>query len=65
MAASGQVGEGLCTGRGHFVQLLEGPEDCVVTTYASILCDKRHRDVALVSAALVGERVPDMVHGAH
>lgn len=46
----------LCTGRGHFIQMLEGPEDCVVTTYASILRDKRHRDVALVSAALVGER---------
>ena len=46
----------LCTGRGHFVQLLEGPEDVVVTTYASILRDKRHRDVALVSVALVGER---------
>jgi hypothetical protein len=46
----------LCTGRGHFVQLLEGPEDHVVSVYASILRDKRHRDVTLVSAALAAER---------
>lgn len=46
----------LCAGRGHFVQLLEGPEDVVVTTYARILRDKRHRDLALASAALACER---------
>jgi hypothetical protein len=34
----------LCTGRGYFVQVLEGPENEVLKTYARILVDERHRD---------------------
>lgn len=46
----------LCTGRGTFVQSLEGPEANVITLYARILRDPRHRDVSLVSIGLAGSR---------
>ena len=47
----------LCTGRGYFVQALEGPESEVLKMYAKILEDKRHRDVSLLSICLVSNRV--------
>ena len=46
----------LCSGRGHFVQVLEGPESDVLNVYASILKDARHRDAALLSISLVSSR---------
>jgi Sensors of blue-light using FAD len=46
----------LCTGRGHFVQLLEGPQANVVNLYARICRDKRHEGSELVSVALADER---------
>jgi hypothetical protein len=46
----------LCFGRGYFVQALEGPEDRVMSLYASILRDGRHRQCALLSIGLVSSR---------
>lgn len=47
----------LCTGRGYFVQVLEGPENEVLKTYAKILVDDRHRSSSLLSVGLVSGRV--------
>lgn len=47
----------LCTGRGYFIQALEGPENAVLKTYAKILADERHRDASLLSIGLVSSRV--------
>lgn len=47
----------LCTGRGYFLQALEGPENEVLRTYARILADERHRDSSLLSVGLVSGRV--------
>ena len=47
----------LCTGRGYFVQALEGGENDVLKTYASILMDVRHRESSLLSVGLVSSRV--------
>jgi hypothetical protein len=46
----------LCSGRGYFVQALEGSEAAVVPLYASILRDKRHQQSALLSIGLVSSR---------
>jgi Sensors of blue-light using FAD len=47
----------LCTGRGYFVQALEGPENEVLKTYTKILVDERHRESSLLSVGLVSSRV--------
>ena len=47
----------LCTGRGYFVQALEGPENEVFKTYTKILVDERHRESSLLSVGLVSGRV--------
>ncbi len=45
---------------GRFIQLLEGDDDEVGTTFASIAGDERHRDVRIVLDATVDERMfPD------
>jgi RNA-binding protein YlmH len=46
----------LCTGRGCFVQVLEGPEREVITLYARIIRDARHEDVQLLTIRLATER---------
>jgi hypothetical protein len=43
--------------QGHFVQVLEGPEDAVERVFEAICCDFRHADVALVDFAHVRERL--------
>jgi hypothetical protein len=55
----------LCTGRGYFVQALEGQETDVLKTYARILTDKRHRDSSLLSVGLVAKRIFDQWAMAH
>jgi len=47
----------LCTGRGYFLQALEGPENDVLKTYARIVVDERHRDSSLLSVGLASSRV--------
>jgi hypothetical protein len=46
----------LCSGRGYFVQALEGPETKLMALYASILRDERHQQSALLSIGLVSSR---------
>ena len=46
----------LCSGRGYFVQALEGLESRVVTLYAKILKDERHKQVSLLSIELAPTR---------
>jgi len=46
----------LCSGRGYFVQAIEGLESRALTLYAQILKDERHTEVSLVSIELVSTR---------
>lgn len=46
----------LCSGRGFFVQVLEGPENNVVTLYARILSDPRHQLPSMLSIGLSSRR---------
>jgi len=46
----------LCSGRGYFVQALEGLESRVITLYAKILKDERHKQVSLLSIELAPTR---------
>lgn len=46
----------LCTGRGYFVQVLEGLETEVLALYGGILRDPRHQDISLLSIGLVASR---------
>jgi hypothetical protein len=46
----------LCSGRGYFVQAMEGPEVHVMKLYATILQDSRHKQSALLSIGLVSAR---------
>lgn len=46
----------LCSGRGFFVQVLEGPENNVASLYARILSDPRHRMPSLLSIGLSSRR---------
>jgi hypothetical protein len=45
----------LVSGRGFFVQALEGPEAAVVTMYARIAADPRHSGVSLLGIGLVAK----------
>lgn len=47
----------LLYGRGHFIQLLEGPEEKVRETYERISSDTRHSDVAILFEGKVSERL--------
>ena len=46
----------LCSGRGYFVQALEGAETQVMSLYARILQDGRHHQSTLLSIGLVSSR---------
>ena len=46
----------LCHSEGLFMQVLEGGRGAVSTLYNQIACDKRHRDVALLSFQEITER---------
>jgi len=46
----------LCSGRGYFVQALKGLESRVVTLYAKILKDERHKQVSLSRIELAPTR---------
>lgn len=43
-------------GRGHFLQVLEGPQEAVRALYARIEKDKRHRNVRLLLLGPIAER---------
>lgn len=45
----------LVSGGRRFLQVLEGPEQAVLTTYARIQADPRHRALVLVSCVNVAE----------
>lgn len=47
----------LCAGGGHFVQVLEGPQDKVLRLYTTILDDPRHYDCILVGINPIRERL--------
>ncbi|MBA3625670.1 MAG: BLUF domain-containing protein [Methylibium sp.] len=46
----------LCSGRGYFVQVLEGQEGTLLTLYARILADTRHEQASLLSIGLSAKR---------
>lgn len=46
----------LCSGRGYFIQAIEGMESRVLTLYTQILKDERHAQVSLLSIELVSTR---------
>jgi hypothetical protein len=45
----------LCDGR-SYLQVLEGPQDSVIATYARICTDPRHRDITVLSDELIEQR---------
>ena len=47
----------LCTGGGHFIQVLEGPQKAVLASYLRILDDPRHTDTLLIGATPLKERL--------
>lgn len=47
----------LCVGGGHFIQVLEGPQDALIRLYARILDDPRHYDSVLIGVAPLRERI--------
>lgn len=47
----------LCSGGGHYMQVLEGPERNVLRLYSRIDADPRHRDSTLLSISLVSQRM--------
>jgi hypothetical protein len=46
----------LVSGGGRFLQVLEGPDQAVLATYARIQADPRHRGFVLINCQSVGER---------
>ena len=46
----------LCSGGGHFIQVLEGPQRAVLESYLRILDDSRHRDCLLIGMAPLKQR---------
>ena len=46
----------LCSGGGHFIQVIEGPQKAVLESYLSILDDTRHKDCLLIGMAPLKER---------
>jgi hypothetical protein len=47
----------LSFGNGFFLQVLEGPERDLITTYAKIIADGRHRDCAILDISLTHQRL--------
>ncbi|RYF03002.1 MAG: BLUF domain-containing protein [Oxalobacteraceae bacterium] len=45
----------LCDGR-SYLQVLEGPQDSVTTTYERICADPRHSDITIISDQLIEQR---------
>lgn len=45
----------LCDGR-SYLQVLEGPQDSVTTTYERICADPRHSDITIISDQLIDQR---------
>jgi hypothetical protein len=46
----------LVSGGRRFLQVLEGPDQAVLATYARIQSDRRHRGFVLINCQAVGER---------
>ena len=46
----------LCSGRGYFIQAMEGREERVLNLYAKVLKDERHCGASLLSIELVETR---------
>jgi len=46
----------LCSGRGYFIQAMEGSEERVLSLYAKVLKDERHCEASLLSIELVAAR---------
>lgn len=47
----------LCAGGGHFIQILEGPQDELIRLYSRILDDPRHYDSVLIGVAPIQQRI--------
>ncbi|AHF02579.1 sensor of blue-light using FAD [Marichromatium purpuratum 984] len=47
----------LCAGGGHFIQVLEGPQEAVFRLYGRILDDRRHYDSLLIGVAPIKQRM--------
>ncbi|MBK1694854.1 hypothetical protein CKO09_08890 [Chromatium weissei] len=47
----------LCAGGGHFIQILEGPQENLIRLYGIILADPRHYDSVLVGIAPIEKRI--------
>jgi hypothetical protein len=45
----------LVSGRRRFLQVLEGPDQAVLATYARIQCDPRHRGFVLITCQGIAE----------
>lgn len=47
----------LCSGRSHFLQVIEGPDEAVLSLYSRVAKDPRHHDPVLLSIELAAKRV--------
>ena len=47
----------LCGGGGHFIQVLEGPQEELFRLYGAILNDRRHYDSVLIGVAPIKQRL--------
>lgn len=47
----------LCAGGGHFIQILEGPQENLIRLYGVILADPRHYDSVLIGIAPIEKRI--------
>ncbi len=47
----------LCSGGGHFIQVLEGPQREVLKSYLRILDDPRHKECLLVGITPLKDRI--------
>lgn len=47
----------LCAGGGHFIQILEGPQENLIRLYGIILADPRHYDSVLIGIAPITKRL--------
>ncbi|MBB5021380.1 BLUF domain-containing protein [Desulfurispira natronophila] len=46
----------LCSGGGYFIQVIEGPQKAVLSSYLKILDDPRHSDCLLIAMVPLKER---------
>lgn len=47
----------LCGGGGHFIQVLEGPQEELLRLYHALLNDQRHYDLVLIGVAPIKQRI--------